>query len=511
MGKYGFIIFIVLSFIYNVFITDKGVMSFGDENIYYESILAIESISNGNLKEFSAHINSSRGRPGEAFIRLIPASIQGLLYKFFGISPANPDSLKIPILFNIIINIVVLLFFFKLAHLLFKDYKYALLAVLLYKFLINSNIYLRHIFPYEKSLAGFLLILIIYIKNRDNGFITYLLIGLLCGISFTIYPGYYFIQVLLALLVFTYDIVNKKDYFLFIKHGILISAGFLIIIIFFELFAWIGGRSYLNDSSALSETINQGSFDESLVFPFKYLLQVEGLSGITIIASCFSMIVYISKQLLQQTSKNILKQPLILIFIFSLSGMFIHGILGTVFHKMVFYGRLMHLYFPVLVLTIVFLISKIDNTSHRRILTLIITLVFMIHFIQFNIIYAKLGYPKDMLYKMKIDNKKFKEEQFICESTPLFNVLSPNPLNKETNAPYKNDSAYILLNCCIYFPVNDPNDFKPYIRDSLLICIEDKQHFETFPAYMMEGFSLEERKNLSARKYRIQFLKESIK
>ncbi|MFN8238700.1 MAG: hypothetical protein U0T77_11075 [Chitinophagales bacterium] len=502
-------IFLIICLIYNIFICGKGVMSIPDENIYYESVLAVDALFQKDVHGFSAHLNSSRGRPGEALFRVPAVVLQGLLYHFKGISPANQDSLKIPVFFNILVNLALLFVLYLLAVLLFQNSNYALLTVILYKLLVNSNIYLRHILPYEKSLLCLLFILYVYFSKKEKRILIYFGLGLLCGISFAIYPGYYFIPAFIGLIVFTNDLLHQKNIRHFFINGTSILSGFISMIAAFELFSNMGGESYLLVSSTLSDTISQGSFDESLLFPVKYLLEVENIPGIFILTTVIVMCLLLLKEIIKQKSMAVfVNNPIYWLFIFSLIGMILHGISGTFFHKMVFYGRLMHLYMPFLVIALVYVISQMKSKKLQTILFTVIGTVFLIHFILFTIHYQQLGYPKNMLYSMKIDNRKFSNQQFYYESSDtLFTVMSPNPLNKNTNSPYLPDSNYLLVNCCYYYPQESASHYKPFTAAGNLLCVADKQHYQTFPAYTFEGYNRMERDNIKKRKYRIQFYK----
>ncbi|MBK9329674.1 MAG: hypothetical protein IPM95_10270 [Sphingobacteriales bacterium] len=505
-------VFLIICLIYNIFICDKGAMSIPDENLYYEAVLAMDALSQKNFPNFSGHINNTRGKPGDAIFRLPSVTLQGLLYHFKGISPANLDSLKIPVFFNILVNLVLLFVLYLLAELLFQHSTYALLTVILYKLLVNSNIYIRHILPYEKSLLCLLLVLYIYFRKRDKSILINFGLGILCGISFTIYPGYYYIPVFIGFIYFSENIVLQRNFRDFIKNGMSILSGFICIIFGLELFSYVGGESYLWASSTLSDTISQGSFDESLAFPVKYLAEVEQIPGFILLFTAVIMLFKSAKLLSAKKDISVIAgNPFYLLFCIGFIGIVAHGTLGTLFHKMVFYGRLMHLYMPFLVITLVYLIRQVKTTNRQILLFTAVLLFFSAHFIHFTIEYQKLGYPKDMLYDLKIDNRKFRSDQFYNESSDtLFLAISPNPINKKTNYPYHTDSNFILVNCCYYYPQENVLHYKPFTPSKNMKRVADRQHYQTFPAYTFEGLNRTERRNVRKRNYRIQFYKTAV-
>lgn len=485
-------------------------MSFQDETRYYETIISLESLSQHHIDSFIYHLNCLHGRPGEAVSMIPPAIIQGLLYRFEGISTGNPVSLMIPVYYNMLISLLLLFSLYKLAVLILKDKDHALLVVIFFKLLSSSNIYLRHILPYDKSLLCFILIIYYYLKNQEsNGRILYLNLGILCGLAIVIYPGYYFIPAFLGILVFFRDIISDNNFKKFVLHGIITLAGFLIVIASFEFISRFGGQSYLLSGYSLSDSVVQGTFEESLLFPLKYLVAVEGIPGLIILISVIAILyVFMRKMAAEKNGDLLSANPIYPLLLITLSGILLHGIMGTVFHKMVFYGRLIHLYLPVLCICLVYSCTLIQNKKTRTALLSSALLVFLIHFIIFSITYSRIGYPKDMLYALGIDNKNFSDSKFYFESDSiLYKVISPNPLNKLSNEPYTRDSNYLLVNCCYYYPVKDPHDFKPFIPSANLTCIEKKPYYLTFPAYAFEGFSVEERENLFKRKYEVQIYK----
>jgi hypothetical protein len=483
-------------------------MSLADENRYYETVLAMESLFQQQFDDFTSHIFLTQGRPAEAVFRIVPATIQGILYKMRGISPANFDSLKIPVFFNILVHLLILYMLYRISLLIFKNRWFALLTVVLYKLLINPNVYIRHILPYEKSLLCFLILLFLYLYRNDYKKSRYFVLGLLCAIAIAIYPGYYFIPVFLGLLVFKDEIILNNNFRLFIQKGILIFSGFLSVVLTLELISAFGAHSYINSCLTLSETISQGSYDESLLFPLKYLTEVEGVSGILLLVSVtITLLLSLIQLRREKTVKPILNEPVIALLLLSISGMLLHGIMGTVFHKMVFYGRLMHLYIPFLVLTLVYVIHQ---SRFSRGLSIVTLLIFMTNFFFFSLKYFKLGYPKSMLYAYKIDNRNFSKDRFYNETDSiLYPLLSPNALNKETNHPYSRDTGFLLVNCALITPITDPNDYRKFLPDSGLTLLASQPYYFAFPAYSFEGLSTVERKHAKERNYHIQFYSTS--
>lgn len=372
--------------------------------------------------------------------------------------------------------------------------------------MINSNVYIRHILPYEKALLIFIVVLYLYLRNKEYSRLRYFSIGFLSSVSFSIYPGYYFIPVFIGIYVFIDEMIANRNFSQFIKKGFTILLGFISLLVVLELISRFGENHYIDSCLTLSETIKQGSLNESLFFPLKYLFEVEGISGVLIICSILIVLTICIIRIIKGIFiSSISREPVLILILISLTGMLLHGVMGTVFHKMVFYGRLMHLYLPFLVMAIVYTIHLLNN---NRTLSLAITLIILINFSVSAVNYFKLGYPKSMLYKYKIDNRKFSQQHFYNETDSiLYPLFSPNELNNQTNYPYTNDTNFLLINCALITPITDPNDYKKFIPSKELTLITSLPYYFTFPAYAFEGLTDIERKHVKERKYKVQFYK----
>jgi len=108
-----------------------------------------------------------------------------------GLNPNSPPSLQVPQLFNVLVTSLNMLLLYKIYRRFFQA-GMALLGMVLYSSLINTNLYLRHLLPYDHALFFFLLALwlLLRLTARSAGW-KYGLVGALVVFSYAVYPGYF--------------------------------------------------------------------------------------------------------------------------------------------------------------------------------------------------------------------------------------------------------------------------------------------------------------------------------
>lgn len=504
---YSAILFIVLFRISFIF---KGSRSFIDESRYSFSLRALDSLQKKDIAGFFYYLSSTSGRPGSAVINLIPAVIQGVLYFTFGINPDTPDSYLVPLLFNCLVLAGSMYLLYKIALLMFGNQEIALAVVVIYSCLTNTNVYVNHLLPYDIGILISLLIIFRILSVASKNLIVTKFqafeIGALAMLLFAEYPGYYLMLPTAGLML-----VNWRQLFShFSKYFLLALAyvgGVFAVFCFFEGMARLGGVSYVERSSTLSETITQGSFEEGFSFIVKYLYQVEGFIGIILIISTIfavaSVAVFISKHSLGEVLKEIGSEPKYILLICVISGFLFHAFLGYFFHKAVFYGRLIHPYILYIVLfcvgsTVVKFLSFYRNTG------VLVSLAALLSFVLFSIRFIELDYPRDLLYKYKIDTTSpavyGKDEMAV--KYPLYHYQSPMVFRKgQKYAAYS--GHVILVNCSLIFPWGNFS-FVPYTAPSGSHLLYEGKHFAAFPAYTFEGLDIPDRNFVSQHDFKIK-------
>lgn len=465
----------------------KGARSFPDEYFYNYSLFFLDSIRNGVWKDAIYYLFNT-GRPLASIFYLIPSACQAVLYQVAGIDPREPPSLISPIIFNLLVHGGLLLNFFYLIKSILKDNWMAFGGLIIYASLVNNNIYIRHLFPYDLSLwlfltALLLLVRLISVENPDRiwGNKILFLSGVFTAASFLSYPGFYngIIPVGLLTLFYCYQHSRYKIKTTSINLFSL-GAGYLLPLISFELLAKTGQYSYFAKLSTLSGTIIQGDFDEGIVFPFNYLFSVEGLPGLILISGfVFYLLSY--KKSLKISSVNILCFSLLLIYLY-------HAWSSFFGQKMVFYGRLLHIYFPFLVIGFLAFVNLFFRKTALKILT-ICSLISALAFIRFYVDYQKIAYPPDALWTYIHQQAGWYDHEIINEvreGTPFLPVNSSKfRTSEEISVHYK------LVNCSFFHPILYKD--KEYQLQSNEMILFSELHFQVFPAYQHEGMTRRER------------------
>lgn len=509
--NYLLIILCAVIVLFRLALVGNGAFSFPDETRYRQSIFALSCLSSHNADGFCKHIMNTQGRPGDATLRLIPAAVQKLLYKRYKIPAENPESLKAPIIFNVIITLLITLVFYAISLQLFGGNRtIALISTIGYSLLSNNNIYIRHILPYDQALLCFLSGLYLALKPPSEN-VRYSsrnsIIGLVTGFGFAIYPGYYFFP----MLIFTFMVFTGTEKILSKAKALKIlffAASALSVLLLYEVLARAGGTSYVGSLLNLSETITEGSFEEGFSFIPKYLIEVEKYAGVFILLCSLAFTARLVCRFVKNDIPIIYNNHLNVLSICVLAGFLFHASSAAIFHKMVFYGRLIHMYVPFLIFTTIAFLLEIGNVKLKNSMLGLFVVLSVMSCVEFYNDYLPLAYPRDVLYKHGILADYSDSARSVFEtdcSYPSAPISSPPPLNTKTNTPYNNETNFILVNFCFYTLLcgRDCADFSPFRPSENQKLIYTARHFLGFEPYMFEGYSMQDRALFKRRNYNV--------
>jgi len=457
-----------------MFLITSGHLYWPDELRYINAFYALDGLQNGNFKKLSYFIFNAHGRPGYVLLSMIPATFQLIVSNAGWLTYPNPQFFDIPSAFNVLVTLGISFTFFAIAWRLFKNYGYALLATVVYSLLCNTNLYLRHMLPYDLSLLLFLLAMFGLLKDHEDrglGIFTAFWTGMLSSLGFATCPSYYFFVILLALIVF---IRSQKK----LLSATLHIFSFLSIFGILEAFSRMGHRSYFENSRKLSGLVTQGSFEEGFVFLPKYLVSVEGMIGSLLLLLFVTFLIFLPKK----------TKSLKIIFGIVVFGYCFHAAMGVFFHKMVFYGRIMHMYFPFVVLGAVSAVQSWPNIKWKQGVTALTLLISLFSFSVFFLTYIQLSYPIDFRYK----HLKGIPKDIIFKTSEI-RPVTPFSLEKR---------EVIAVNAEHLYPI--PEEFIPIQMPSRLKLVSMQRHPLGFSAYPFEGYSVEERKRLHERQYQMK-------
>lgn len=471
----------------------KGHFFWIDELRFTNAFLFYDALGQGDIKQAGWYLFHAHGRPGFVLLSAIPAGIQLLLQKIGVISLESPQFMELLRrdqmttgfnphffdvcgIFNILAGLAAALLFFKILELFTNHKELPYIGVIIYSALVNTNFYIRHLVPYGMSLLFFLFPLYCVLKgiarkslNKKGAVAS----GILSAFAFSVYPSYYLFVFMIAAL------------FLLSPRGKI--TGFALHIFSFAVFTglveslsrWIG-NSYIGSLRELSAIAIQGTFAEGYIFPLRYLISVEGITGIALIVLFFLFLGVVLRR-----SPAAVKA----IYLTVAAGYFYHATSGVIFKKVVFYGRVLHMYFPFLVLAAVIFLDSIRNHRLRRRLSILMAAVAVIGFISFLKQYIPLNYPLDF----RRDN---------ISRLPPGAVYSANEQVLPDRSRIQNAQG-VLVNAEYFHPIWP--EWYPLETPSGMKLAAAAVHPLHFPAYQFEGHSLEDRQRLQQRKIIMRF------
>ncbi|AXG74941.1 hypothetical protein DVK85_12165 [Flavobacterium arcticum] len=477
----------------------EGFMAFPDESRYIPSGEVLESLAHFDIKGAAANLNATQGRPGETFIKIIPSAVQYTSAELLGMETYESANSYPLFLFNFIIYCLLLILLYKIAILLLKDRVLALFSVLLYCCLINSYIYMRHTLPYDCSLLimGFALLQVLKATiNNDFDVKKMLFLGFTAFFGYVIYPGY----VLLFGLVFIILMINrltKENLLSRIKYAVFYGIGSVICLLLFEVIARIGNTSYIQDSITLSKTITQGDFKESFSFLFKYLYHVEYINGILLI---IGLIVFIST-LLYNIFKRKALTSIHKLFIVTALLFLLYASAGYFFHKMIWYGRLLHQFIFILTLITAYSFGYLSqNIKYKNLVISCISCIAMMTFTLNIIEYKSYAYPKDIVWKIE-NTTSYNDLIEVCEHDDSWSIMAY--INSK-HKPVVTADNIVLINGCYFYPLEHIESYNPFIANDNEKLILVKPHFINYKAYQYEGYNIIERQNIDSLKLKIK-------
>ncbi|QJX45412.1 hypothetical protein HMJ29_00060 [Hymenobacter taeanensis] len=463
-------------------LTAGGALSFPDEDRYLESIKAAQLLLAGQWAPAALHVANTQGRPADALLRLPVAVVQVLWYQLGGPAPEAPPSLVLPQLMNYAVLLGNLLLLYQLGRRWLPKAS-AVLSCLLYSALVNTNLYVRHVLPYDMALLVLLAALVLLtrpgrpVSMRHLSFLT----GLLGVLVVAVYPGYYFAPLLLGAVLLAR--VPRQRW----REAVLWAAvGAFVLLLPLELITRYGHISYLRTLQTLAPTITQGDFSEGVTFSGNYLWQVEGPLGLALGMLALPGLWSLNRIRAAENTAAIRAVG------WGSSGLWLlHAALVYFAHQFVFYGRILHFFLPFLVLYAVSALAMLPATT-RRISLIALLGVAVFGFSGFFLTYASLAYPRDVLIRLSpqsTDTLSYQNESGIGHALDF--RLPPSTIRPQQVVA----TSYYLINFTYPYPL-PVTSCQARLAPPQARLVFQGPHFLTFPAYGFEGFIPAERQHL---------------
>jgi hypothetical protein len=515
---------VILLVVSKLFLVGEGFMSLVDEVRYVQSGQSLKGLSRLEFKRFLKPIFYTQGRPGETIVKLIPSFMQWASAKVLGKSMYEPANSFPLFIFNVIVWCLILVVHFRFSRMVLGDTSLALLSVILFASLTNSHIYLRHALPYDTSLLVFYYAMYkTCLWHKTDGLTRYRTFGLgiLAFSAYLIYPGYISQFLAVSMLLALYGLTMEGFRIRFIQ-SVFFVLGSLSCLLFFEFLSRVAGKSYIEAALKLSSTITQGSFSETFTFILKYLNQVEGIVGLSMIPSVLLFFFWPVRRF-STTADGHMRLPLFLGLL--LAGIYlVHAGSGYFLHKIVFYGRLIHPYMPYICVFAVFPLARLREGSRaRRPILAGLALFILCSGVQKIVEYRSIQYPRDIAWAV-INEHNPADVSTLCEYGPC-QTISPTfhgnisdtadswtevPDEKERESGFRDKrpfgpTDFLIVNGCYFYPVKTMASHQPLIHPGNgYRLVGSGVHFLNFKAYQYEAFDIEERRNLDSMDFRVR-------
>jgi hypothetical protein len=497
----------------------RGTLVDYDERRYFQSFEALRAAAHGHWSACAFALSMVDARPVDALWRCVPAAGQLLLERYAGWDIYAFPSLLLPTLLNWAATVGAAWFFWRICQRLLAGVaaarQWALVAAVLYASLINTSIYVRHVLPYDGALLLFMGLL--YWVLRQPGAPKawfWARLGLGAGLLWLCYPGYYAGPVLLVVPLLDW---RRPVAWALANFGRLLAlgAGFGLPLLAAEALSRLGGAPpFWAVSYDLSLHVLQGDPAEGYTFWLKYLWQVEGVLGLTLLALLLLAVVQAGRYLVRTSvSALVPSTPRQKIVLAALLLFLVHATAAAVGHRIVWYGRLLHLYLPFLVLVGVAALA----TSHRPVRAaaagLGSCLAGVVSYGLFFAAYQQVAYPTDVIVQYKINCLPASKLRY-REAVRVTDGLRFRPRGPHMAAPAQcpttlndADSLTVLVNFALLYPlVAETRLILPAIQPSARVLF-DGPYYRTFPAYQFEGLAPGEREETRRRQFRLQVVR----
>lgn len=471
-----FLIFAIL-LIGRLLIAGTGCLDDTDEFTYFNIIKDYKLLIRLDIERWGKTVFGDDGNPPEIALRLLQTFFVLAYSRLTGAPQLHPESLYIMYLFNIITSLLILFVFYRILLLLEFKHLTSLLGVTLLGTLVNTNIYIRHILPYDSGLL-FQLTALAILLSKDITNKKILLAGVFSAIGLTNYVGYFmFVFINHGFLVLN----HSKSFKYAIIKSIVFFIPLVLVVLIFEACAQSIGKSYIEYIIWFSTTIYHGSYSEGLSYIFIYFNLVEKWWGVVLLILFFTGALLAIRSQINEKVKYLL--------CLSITAYLIYGSYIYFFEKMVFYGRVLHMYYPFIILGVLCFFEQQKLINSKIIAILLIVLSFINYIFIINDL-NNIGYPRSYIYSKKLTEEEGKVRISYQNELNCGIDYKERKLMRMENISSSglDNGEYLLLNFCFFY--HYPDDFietyNKYTIGKNDIVVYEKNHFMSHPAYTFE-------------------------
>jgi len=420
--------------LYRFSLVGSGHFYWGDERCFLPAVQLVNDLERGEYRRAIARLyepigSVSPSRPGFVLVSILPVVAQRHIGPRIGIQTDTVRSYDIVAVFNALTCTAITACVFVLAHTWMRNTWYALLAATAFSLLGSSNVWIRHMVPYNQSLLFGLAALCLLARGAAAGGcgVRAVAAGLLTGLAHACYPGHY-----------AFVLINGAVAWLGVRNrgpGVALAfcAALATVIAAFELMAQPAGMSYIADSVHFARSVTMGSFAEGYVFAWRVMRDVEGAAGIASLLLFCALVGLI----VRHSAADVPRSARVAL-IAALGAYLFHATLSVVFHRMVFYGRTFLVFIPFIVCGAVMALVQLRRPRIRRFAACGFAAVSVASFATFAVEYSRVVYPADFLQSTMM------AQGFAAEYPP--NLLWRfDDGTTEANAPWANPQVAMVV------------------------------------------------------------------
>jgi hypothetical protein len=283
-----------------------------------------------------------------------------------------------------------------------------------------------------------------------------------------------------------------------IRFGVVFAVSALAVIAAMELLFRAGGLSYIGSLRGVTRDISFTSYADGFLFLPEYLLDVERLSGLALILGAVVYVWHLARRVARAALRPIdrVMLPMLVAYIAQSAS-------SVSLHAIPLFGRLIHPWMPFLVWMFADALTYARATREKRGAYAGTIAAVAISMVSAAWTYWPLQYPPDVLYARGIDTTRVPRDRQLCELYPGTEYASPAPIDRATNAPYRRDANWVLVNFCQALPqVPRPRVVAAVPAGATRVF--DAPYWMTFPAYAYEGLIAADRDAMRRERYRLQ-------
>lgn len=459
----------------------KGHFHLQDELRYRYTFAFIRELIQGQLVEAARQLFAFPlfARPLLVLFNLPSAFLQVFFLLLAGTKTETPVSLSLASATQALVTVGISWVFYRISRYFLCSSLWSLTAMILYSLLINTNLYIRHILPYDATLLIYLILLLwVLTQSRKKHLKLSWLSGLVVGLVHLIYPAYYLFGLVMGWLT---TLLPRGGT---LKRGVAFVLPIVIVVGVTEFTSRTVGVSYLQTAAFVTSRVVVGDPHETPLFLYRYLLDVEGMMGKLLVVGFSIFLVHFAIRWRQYP------REFRLLALGMVGAYVLHGVSGPLLGK-VFYGRSVRMFFWFVILAVMMSLRRmIPKARIQRLMALGLVGVSLVSFSQWYPQFLRLAYPGDVLYSVC-------QAQCSAQVSEVNENYAPESLE---NHPIANPE-YLAINFGrFFFP--EENSYEYDSADGRLIF--QAPHPINFTAYQFEALTPQERELIKERNYQMK-------